>query len=406
MDINITEQKMRIAQITNSSKGSIGTISILLSDAMFRNGIDNRIYTTSGPVPNDYVIRYADDLSIKWNSLKSHVFGNYGFNSNAATSRLIASLSEYKPDLVHIHNIHGHDVNMERLFEYLSDCSVPVIYTFHDCWAFTGYCPHYAYAGCDQWKTECRKCPLRRRFSFVLDSSNRNFHRKKDALSRIEQLTIVTPSSWLKEQVSQSFLSQRECIVINNGIDTDQFRPVVSDKKDELAIQSRYVALSAANRISSRKGIEDLAELAKNLPADHALVLLGLSKDDITKLPEGIIGLPRTESREELAELYSMADVFVNATHEDTFPTVNMEALACGTPVVTYDTGGSPEIIDADTGRSVPEYDVDALCSAVVEVAAKKPDMTDACRKRVLNCFTQKTFTENYLALYQKILSQ
>ena len=393
---------MRIAQITNSGRGSIGTISRLLSRAMFQDGIDNRIYITSGPADDPHVIRYAGDFSVKWNSLKSHVLGNYGFNSNAATARLLASLAEYQPDIVHIHNIHGHDVNTERLFAFLAEQQIPVIYTFHDCWAFTGYCPHYAYAGCEQWKTECSDCPLRRRFSFFLDASKSNFRRKKEALLALKDLTVVTPSAWLKEQVSQSFLSDRPCIVINNGIDTEVFHPSVSKRKQSLGIDARYTALSAANRISSRKGIDDLAKLAEILPEDTVLVLVGLSESDLARLPETIRGLPRTDSPAELAELYSMADVFVNATHEDTFPTVNMEALACGTPVVTYNTGGSPEIIDEKTGYSVPEYDTEALRDAAVRAAKEKPSMTDACRRRALECFDRHLFTERYLRLYHE----
>ena len=391
---------MRIAQITNSSSGSIGTISRLLSEAMRADGIENRIYITSGSAEGEHVIRYAGTASVKLNSLKSHLLGNYGFNSDRATVRLISYLKEFEPDLIHIHNIHGHDLNMERFFAFLASYSAPVIYTFHDCWAFTGYCPHYAYAGCSKWKTGCGACPLRSRFSFFLDRSTDNFQRKQKALASLRGLTIVTPSLWLQQQVEQSFLQKRPCFVINNGIDTGAFRPVVSDVKTSLGIHEPYVVLSAANQISSRKGFADLTQLSGLLPEDFRMVLVGLREEEIQKLPERILGLPRTSDREELVKLYSMADVFVNTTHEDTFPTVNMEALSCGTPVVTYDTGGSAEIVDEATGRVVPEYDVRALCEAVTETAAQKKERTTACRRRALDRYSIKRFTDEYLQLY------
>ncbi|MBQ9327976.1 MAG: glycosyltransferase [Solobacterium sp.] len=396
---------MKSVQITNSSSGSIGMISRSISEALKGAGIENRIYITyQAPVGTD-TFKYASDREVKWNSLKSHVSGNYGFHSRRITERLINELESYAPDLVHIHNIHGHDVNVELLFQYLQTKQIPVIYTFHDCWAFTGYCPHYAYAGCEQWKTECNTCPIRKRFSFFFDHSSLNFQKKQRTLEPMNQLTIVTPSQWMKDQVGQSFLRDKQVTVIPNGIDLQVFHPASSDIKKELGITKQYVLLNIANQISSRKGYDDLVELSARLPEEFQLVMLGLKEQEISELPEGILGLQRVSDTETLVKLYSMADAFVNPTHEDTFPTVNIESIACGTPVVTYQTGGSPEIIDANTGKVVKEYDVEGLTTAVIDVAEHTADYSAACRARALALFDKERCLNRYLELYKQLLN-
>jgi putative colanic acid biosynthesis glycosyltransferase len=395
---------MRIAQINSQLGGSTGTLMCLLSDAMRQEGIENRMFFTFGKTTEADAYCYSSAKEIKINALKSRISGRYGFQSQAATKRLLAMLEAYRPDLVHIHNIHGHDVDVSMLYEYLGKKNIPVVHTLHDCWEFTGYCPHYTYARCEKWKTGCHDCPLRKRYSWFVDRSAQNYEAKKKAGALIPNLTLAMPSHWMEQQVRMSFLKDRNCVVIPNGIDTDVFHPCGREMKKELGIEDQKMVLAVAMSISSRKGSQDLVELAKLLPKDAVLVLVGLAEKERDLFPESVIVRPRTKNQGELAKYYSAADVLVNPTHEDNFPTVNLEAQACGTPVVTYEVGGSSESLTKETGVVVPENQIDLLCKAVLEAAEEKDQRMEACRQNILQNYSRKLFTKRYLDLYNAIV--
>lgn len=400
-----TESSMKAVQLNSACHGSTGMLMGILSKAMTEHGIENRMLYTFGEDPAENGYRYASDAEIKLNALHSRISGRYGFVSEKQTGRLIQFLKDYQPDLVQIHTIHGHDLNLTRFFQYLKEAGIPVVYTFHDCWQFTGYCPYYTWERCEKWKTGCENCPLRKRYSWFFDRSGENYQKKREAMSGFHHLQIVTPSRWMEEQVEQSFLKDLPCTVIPNGIDLSVFYPSVSNIRNHLHLNDRKIVLGIALSLSEAKGFHDYLELSRRLPETHVLVLVGVPEERRKDLPSNIIALPRTSSKEELRDLYSAADVTVVPTHEDNFPTVILESLACGTPAVTYQVGGAPEALDEKTGRAVRENDLDALMEAVLEFSGKKKEYATFCRKKAEDRYSMKQFTDSYLSLYEKMVS-
>ena len=366
--------------------------------------IQNEMLITFGKDNSPNTTKYGTDFGVKANALQSRLSGRYGFCSKRFTSNLIEHLEKNKPDLIQIHTIHGHDLKFDDFFEYTADKKIPIVYTMHDCWAFTGYCPYYDSVNCKKWETECFECPLFRKFSWFFDRSKENYNDKKEALLALDNFHIVTPSQWLKNQISKSFLKYTPCTVIPNGIDTEAFRPGNSDLKKTLGINDKKMVLGVALSISEGKGKNDFLELSERLPKEYQLVLVGVNESDHS-FPDSIICKPRTSNQKELAEYYSAADVFLNPTHYDNFPTVNLEALSCGTPIVTYQVGGASEAIDSNTGKSVPFQDIEAMKEAVIEVAQNKNYFTDFCRSKAEKEYSETVFADRYLKLYERILS-
>ena len=333
--------------------------------------------------------------------MKSRTLGNYGFNSALATRWLIHRLDAIKPDVVHIHNIHSHDFHFELLFRYLKEKNIKVFYTFHDCWAFTGYCPHFTMAKCDRWLDGCGNCVLRRRFSWFFDKSAKNYARKRDALRGLD-LTIITPSQWLADLVKQSFLKEYPVRVINNGINLSVFKPMSGDFREIHKLQSKIIVLGVAMGWSKAKGVDVFVRLANTLPENYQIVLIG-TDDQVDKLlPDNILSLHRTENQRELAEIYGTADVFVNPTREENYPTVNMEALACGTPVLTFRTGGSPEMLDDTCGSVVDCDDVDALEREIIRICTDRPYTREACVHKA-RAFDRNERFKEYVELYERV---
>ncbi len=373
---------MKIVQLNvTCGLGSTGKICLAVSELLSAGGVANHILYSEGQSSFKNGIKYTDEIHIKLEALKSRVFGNYGFNSKAITKKLIAKLDEISPDIVHLHNIHGHGCNLEMLFTYFKKKQIKLYWTFHDCWAFTGYCPHFDMAGCDRWQTKCESCPQKGEYSFFFDRSKELYLKKKELLGGLN-LTIITPSQWLASLVKKSFLGEYEVMVINNGIDLNVFRERKSDFRKKYAIEDKFIILGVAYNWDERKGIDVFTELSGTLPNDCKIVLVGTNEKVRNSLPGNIIAIDRTADQKELCEIYSAADVFVNATREDTFPTVNIEALACGTPVVTFDTGGSGEIIDETCGVKVAKNDTEALKKAILTVKNDRPFSGENCRKR------------------------
>lgn len=308
-----------------------------------------------------YAYRISSPSDVKLDALKSRIFDNAGFNSAAATKKFIKWVEEYDPDLIHLHNLHGYYINVEALFNYLKKAKKPVIWTMHDCWAFTGHCSHFVRMNCDKWLTGCHHCPNKRGYpsSMLLDNSKNNFLKKKELFSGIENMTIVTPSQWLANMVGQSFLKDTKIKVINNGINTSVFKPTESNFREKHGLQDKKILLGVASAWSESKGLYDFVKLSESLDDNYKLVLVGLTESQCVELPSQILAITRTSDIKELAEIYTAADVFVNPTYADTYPTVNLEAQACGTPVVTYRTGGSVESVPSE--NVVDTGDIDAL---------------------------------------------
>ncbi len=389
----------RIVQInTTCGGGSTGKICVAVSHLLTEQSIENYVFYTHGSSDYPLGLHFGTPTYKRVQALRSRVLGNYGFNSKRITRQMIAELDRIQPDAVHLHNIHGHDCDLELLFSYLKKRNVKVFWTFHDCWAFTGYCPHFDMIGCEQWRAGCQSCPQKREYSWFFDRSKTMFKRKKELFTGLD-LTVITPSAWLGELVRQSFLGKYPVRVIHNGIDLSVFRPTPSDVRTRYGLEGKKLILGVAFGWDKRKGLDVFVELASRLDDSYRIMLVGTDESVDRLLPESILSIHRTKNQSELAELYTAADLLVNPTREENYPTVNMEALACGTPVVTFRTGGSPEIIADTCGCAVPKNDVAALEREIIRVCDERPYSQEACLAKAQS-FDQRERFREYVSLY------
>lgn len=393
----------RVLQINVTANwGSTGKIAEDIGRLAIAYGWESWIaYGRGNPTSQSKLIRIGDDWDMRWHGIQSRFFDNHGLASKKATKDFIKKIIEISPDLIHLHNIHGYYLNYPLLFDFLKDWGGPVVWTLHDCWAFTGHCAYYDYAKCNRWQTGCHDCPQVRSYptSLCFDRCSQNYIDKQKAFLNCPNLTLIPVSNWLKEELSKSFLKSYRAITIHNGIDINIFRPL-----NQKEITNKKVVLGVASVWDKRKGLDEFIKLRKILPKEYIIILVGLSKEQISSLPEGITGIRRTENVEQLVGLYNSADVFVNPTLEDNFPTTNLEALACGTPVITYDTGGSPESIDDKTGFVVAKGDINGLYNAITNIMGHK-DYIEPCRDKAINYFNNNKCFAKYIALYNTLFS-
>lgn len=363
---------MRILMI-NSVCGirSTGRICTDLAVALEAQGHEVKIAYGRENVPEQYKrfsVKIGNKLSVRAHGALARVYDADGRGSVLATKRFVSWVKEYDPDVVHLHNIHGYYINTRILFDYLIKNNKRVIWTLHDMWSFTGHSGTCDAKKCERWKTGCGSCPAYRGYpeSFI-DRSEENYRRKKKIFSAVNDMTMVTPSRWLASLVAESYLKDKAIKVIPNGIDLKQFYPIQSDFRKIHDIENKILLMGCSTWWSPGKGLQDFYKLAEKLDERFVIVLVGLDKEQLAELPRGIIGIERTNSVKELAEIYSAADVFLNLTYRDNYPTVNLEALACGTPVITYDTGGSSECLDGENGRSFEKGDIDGIIKFLME---------------------------------------
>lgn len=391
---------MKVVQINvTCGDGSTGNICVAVSRLLTERGHENAVLYAKGNHAYPFGYRYMTPFEIKRQALRSKLCGNYGFNSRKATKRLLEQLDRLEPDVLQLHNLHGHNCDLEALFGYIRQHRIKTYWTFHDCWALTGYCPHFDMVGCDRWKTGCGDCVQKRQYSWLFDRSRTMLKRKRALFSDLD-MTIITPSVWLKELVQSSFLGTYPVRVIPNGIDLSTFKPTESDFRAAHGLEGKYVLLGVGYRWDERKGLDVFTELARRLDERFRIVLVGTDNAVDKRLPDGVLSLHRTRDREELAKLYTAADLFVNPTREDSYPTVNMEALACGTPVLTFATGGSPEILGEGCGTTVPKNDIDALEREIVRICENAPYRQESCLARAKDFDMHRCF-EEYVKLYE-----
>lgn len=401
---------MKIAQINMTHMGSTGRIMLQLADTAQKAGHEVKTFSPvnysrgrkQAPLiaPNHFTWGTSVESAIHW--YVGSLFGLNGRLSRKGTKKLLKRLELFKPDVLHLHNLHYFCINLPLLFDYIKKNRIRVVWTLHDCWSFTGHCPHFAFSGCEKWKDGCYDCPTHRAYpkSYV-DDSRRMYKLKKQCFTGVDDLTLVTPSKWLSELVKQSFLSDYHVEVINNGIDLSVFKPTQSNFRAHYKCESKKLVLGVAFGWSERKGLDVFKQLAVSLGDTYRIVLVGTDDMIDSELPENIISVHRTESQSDLAKIYTAADVFVNPTREDTFPTVNMEALACGTPVITFRTGGSPEIPDKSCGVVVDCNDVDGLKREICRICNERPYSQEACLVRA-HAFDMNHKYREYIKLYEK----
>lgn len=326
------------------------------------------------------------------------LFDREGLASRLATRRLINQIEKIQPDIINLHNIHDHYLNYPLLFRYFATIDIPIVWTQHDCWAFTGGCMYFDMYKCEQWKIGCKHCPEQR--ALLCNISEKQFALKQRLLNDIKNLTYVSVSDWLSDLLKQSVQGHRNVLTIHNGVDLTRFTPM---RQTPVVGKYQFIILGVAAIWDARKGLADFIKLHLLLPNNFEIILVGLTAKQISALPKGIKGIQRTQNIEELVRLYSDADVFVNPTYSDNFPTTNIEALACGTPVITYRTGGSPEAVDEKTGVVVEQGNIEALADAIIRMRNNPLSSAD-CRKRAEEYFDKDKCFEKYVNLYNKLL--
>lgn len=401
-------------------------MKLCLINVTYKSGSTGRLtyqlhrYATEHGAQSSIVFGYGDQnaadgfsMYSKWgthlHSFLSRKLCMQGLGSYIQTGRLVRYLKRTDPDVIHLHNIHGHYMHYPRLFRYLKKCKKPVIWTPHDCWAFTGKCAHFFAAGCDKWKTECYDCPNLATYpDSTYDASRRNYRLKKKSFTALENLTLVAISDWIGLQMQESFLQGKHMVRIYNGVDTTMFHPMegCASVREKYGIPTdAFMVLGVSGVWKADKGLNTFLWLADNLPAGYAIVMVGVSEEQKKTLPPNIIGITKTENMEELAALYSAADVLLNPSREETCGMVAPEAMACGTPVVVSNTTGCCVVVSDATGFAVDMLDMDAVLAALERVRKNgKAGYLAHCVKHISENYTVQKMCEQYWKLYQSVI--
>lgn len=400
---------MRVLQINIVyNHGSTGVIAKLIANMLIENG-DEAYFAFDGSSPERFDNGYP--IGNRWiYRLHAHLFTKYldreGFGSYWATKRFCHWIDKIKPDIIHIHNMHGSYINIRLLFDFINSRHLPVVMTLHDCWTMTGHCYHFDSVGCERWKTGCHDCPLHGTYpvSKGFDHSKSNYLKKKKLFTSVERMVVVSVSHFIDDIVNQSFLCNYQHLVMHNGIDLTVFKPTEAALREKLKItDGKIIILGVSSGWNNDKGLEEMIWLSRD--EKFQVILIGVQDGLLNRLPSEIIAIKRTEDQRQLAEYYTMADVFVNPTYNDSFPTVNIESLACGTPVATYRTGGSPEAIDQYTGAVVERGNKEGLKESILLLAARGKKVNESlCCKRANDFFNQSICYNSYLDIYEQLL--
>lgn len=396
---------VKIISINLGNFGSTGAIVRTLEQKAMIKGLD---FYVAYPNRFENKDRQRDDLVLhsragyRISRKMAQICGVDSLLNFCVTNIFLNEVAKKTPLLFHFHNLHGSYINLPLLFRYIKKHNIPVVWTLHDCWAFTGHCPYFDMVGCNKWKTGCHDCPQYREYpKSLFDNSKIMYKLKKKWFTGVENMTLVTPSEWLAGQVEQSFLKDYPVKVINNGIDLSIFKPTPSDFRKKYDVGNKNIVLGVAFGWGKRKGLDVFIELANRFDQEeYQIVLVGTDDNVDEQLPDSIISIHRTNNQSELAEIYTAADIFVNPTREENYPTVNMEALACGAPVLTFRTGGSPEIPDDTCGYVVEKDNIDELEKEIIRICETKPYSAEACVERARGFDKDDRFKE-YIELYE-----
>ena len=351
--------------------------------------------------------RIEGRLGVLRNVVEARLRDNDGFLASRATRRLIARLEEWAPDVIHLHNLHGYYIDSRLLFDYIRRSGCRVVWTLHDGWTLTGHCALFSAIGCNGWESGCERCHHIGEYPRCVTKGHtaRNFALKRLTFSGVERLRIVTPSQWLGGLVKRSYLGDYEMTVIPNGVDLDRFKPRENDVKARLGIEGRTMLLGVASKWLSVKGLDDFVALAQLLGEEYAIVMVGVDERLRQRLPGRIIALPHTESVEELAELYTAADLLLNLSREESFGLVSLEALACGTPVLTYDCTAAPEVLrrhagECDCGIIVRAAEGVTAVAVAIEAGQWREITAEQCTLQAAG-YSAKALYARYLSLYE-----
>lgn len=344
--------------------GSTGKIVRDLSNELKNEGHSVRIaYGRHDAKQKDDTLNLSTKLGFAYHYFMSRFFGRHGLHSTPQTHKLIKDIKDFNPDCIHIHNVHGYYLNVPLLLKELKKMDVKILWTLHDAWLISGSSAYFDYSGCKTWDNGCVECNSTKDYprADFIKRQKKNFAWKKTSLKGFKNLTFITPSEWLKNLISDTFLNEYPCVVVNNGIDTSVFKPQMNQELEN-QFKEKKVLLGVASIWERRKGLDDFIALDQLISDEYIIVLIGLSSQQIQDLPDSIVGIERTSDANELAQYYSLAHAYLNPTYEDNYPTTNLEALACNTPVIAYDTGGNKEV---KTLITVSQGDIKALYEEV-----------------------------------------
>lgn len=401
---------MKILQINATYRiGSTGEIIAGIAQVSAAAGFDTYYVcaSLSEDQRNDHIFVMGNRLDHKIHALRSRILGKQGSGSLLATLNLLKWIDKICPDIIHLHNLHSNYINVPLLFHYIQKRGIETVITLHDCWFFTGKCCHFLYDGCNLWKSGCGNCPRKRKEipSYFFDRSSEDFREKRKLIGENPYVHVVGCSQWLTACARESLLAERVEKTICNGIDLDIFKPYQTDVYENLHKCGAFIILGMANKWLSEDGRETYNHVVKKLGSRMKLFLIGCTPKQIAENSNAHVFMSGfIKNRIELAKCFSSADVFVNVTKADSFPTVNIESIACGTPVITYDSGGSAEIVDRQTGEVVPYGNYEQLLQSIKRIQENgKQSYSRKCRQRAELLYNKnKTFLE-YVKLYSQI---
>lgn len=402
---------IKILQInTVATYSSTGRIVDGIGSSIIREGWESYIaFGRKNGKSASITYKIGGYLSTYLHVLETRLLDKHGLGSRLATKQFINWIKEIQPDIIQLHNLHGYYVNLKILFDYLKESNIPVVMSLHDSWNMTGHCTQFEDIKCEKWKTQCYECPQIKIYpkSSFIDRSFKNHILKKKLFTQITNLNLVTSSKWSAELIKESFLSNYNIDIIPNGVDTSIFKNEINDSlRTNHKLKEKFIILGVAAIWTKNKGFFDFLKISKFLNENEILVMIGLDENQLKNLPSNILGLKRTENIKELANWYSTSDVFFNPTYADTFPTTNLESLACGTPLVTYKTGGSTESVDKTTGFVVEQGNIVMALNSLRKIKSKgKNYYSIACRKKALNQYEKDKQFHEYVKIYKKILS-
>lgn len=395
---------MKVFQINTCGNLSTGGLAVEIARGLIRRGDDSIVAYARNEIAQDVpCYKIGNQFDVLFHAVMTRLTDRTGFFSKNATCKLIDEIKGYNPDIIQLHNLHGYYLNIQMLFDFLKEYQKPVVWTLHDCWAFTGHCAYFDYVQCEKWKEECYKCPNRLQYpkSFI-DNASENYEKKKSLFTSVTNLTLVVPSVWLMERVEKSFLQSFPVKVVYNGIDLEQFNYEVKKMqfRQKNHIDDKIIILGVASVWSERKGLETFVQLSKRLPEPYRIVLVGLNAKQKKKLPPNIIGIERVESKKELAEIYADADIFLNPSKEETFGLTTIEALACGTYSIVLRDTACAEIAELNGGKVV-DGTIESIERAIYSAnkVIDKPQIDE-------RLFSKEVYVEKMLDIYNHCLTK
>lgn len=398
----------KLVQINVVCNGSTGRIMNQIQQEAISQGWEAYSFYGRGKPSNNNCYKICSKLDVLWSVFLTRLFDKHGYGCRRATKKMIKQIEKINPDVIQLHNIHGYYLNLDILFKYLRKCNKKIFWTLHDCWAFTGHCTHFTYPKCEKWKECCKECVRKREYpaSFILDNSEKNYKHKKELFTGIKNMTLITPSEWLKNLVKQSFLKDYPVIVINNGINLNVFKPnnTINIYEKYKIPKDKKIILGVAAIWSKSKGMDDFIELSKKIDRDFIIILVGVNDKQIKKLPDNIIGIKRIENTIELTNLYTNACTLFNPSKEESFSLVTIEAMACGTPVIAYDNSAVKELINNKNGICLSSKDgknnIDKVVKYIKQQEVKMQSDINYDNLEYLRKYDEKVVYGNYIKIY------